>query len=51
MLGLFFIAGAASSGDWFTIKWMERSFGYRGSRIIYGILGVVLLLVSLRMRG
>ena len=51
MLGLFFIAGAASSGDWFTIKWMERSFGQRGSRIIYGVLGIILLLVSLRIRG
>ena len=51
MLGLFFIAGAVSSGDWFTISWMVRSFGRRGSRIIYAILGVVLIVVSLRMRG
>ncbi|MBI1281947.1 MAG: hypothetical protein GC179_27730 [Anaerolineaceae bacterium] len=50
MLGLFFIAGAVSSGDWFTISWMVRSFGRRGSRVIYGILGVVLLVVSLSLR-
>ena len=28
-----------------------RSFGRRGSRVIYAVLGVVLIVVSLRMRG
>jgi hypothetical protein len=51
MLGAFFLFGAVSSGDWFTIKWMVRSFGSRGSRIIYAVLGVVLIVVSLRMRS
>lgn len=50
MLGIFFLAGAAMNGDWFTISWMVRSFGRRGSRIIYGVLGVVLLIVSLAVR-
>lgn len=51
LLGVFFLFGAASSGDWFTIKWLVRSFGNRGSRVIYAVLGVVLIVVSLRMRG
>jgi hypothetical protein len=50
MLGVFFLFGAASSGDWFTIKWMVRLFGRRGSRVVYGLLGVVLIVVSLGMR-
>ncbi len=51
LLGVFFLFGAASSGDWFTIKWLVRSFGNRGSRVIYAVLGVALIVVSLRMRG
>jgi len=51
MLGVFFLFGAVSSGDWFTIKWIVRSFGQRGSRIVYAVLGVVLIVVSLRMRS
>ena len=51
MLGVFFLFGAVSSGDWFTISWMVRSFGRRGSRVIYAVLGVILIVVSLRIRA
>ena len=52
MLGVFFLIGAASSGEWFTISWMLRLFGRRGSRVVYALLGAALLAVSLiKMRG
>jgi hypothetical protein len=50
MLAVFFLFSAVSSGDWFMISWMLRLFGRRGSRVIYAVLGVVLLVVSLGMR-
>jgi len=50
MLAVFFLFSAVSSGDWFMIGWMVRLFGRRGSRVVYGLLGVVLLVVSLGMR-
>jgi hypothetical protein len=51
MLGVFFLFGAVSSGDWFLIGWMIRLFGRRGSRVVYALLAVVLIVVSLGMRG
>ena len=51
MLGVFFLFCAVSSGDWFMIGWMVRLFGRRGTRVIYAVLAVVLLVVSIRMRG
>jgi len=50
MLGVFFLFGAVSSGDWFTIGWMVRSFGRRGSRVIYAVLAVILIVVSFSIR-
>ena len=50
MLGVFFLFGAVSSGEWFTIQWMVRSFGRRGARVIYAMLGGVLIVVSLSIR-
>ncbi|MBA3868351.1 MAG: immunity 17 family protein [Anaerolineae bacterium] len=51
MLGVFFLFSAVSSGDWFMIGWMLRLFGRRGSRVVYAVLGVVLIVVSLGMRS
>ncbi len=51
MLGVFFLFAAVSSGDWFMIQWMLRLFGRRGSRVVYAVLGVVLIVVSLRIRS
>ena len=50
ILGVFFLVGAVSSGDWLSVKWVVRSFGQRGSRVVYAILGVALIVVSLSMR-
>jgi len=50
MLAVFFLFSAVSSGDWFMISWMLRLFGRRGTRVVYGLLAIVLLVVSLGMR-
>jgi hypothetical protein len=50
MLGLFFIMGAVSKGDWFTVQWLVKSIGRNGARFAYALLGIVLIVVSLSLR-
>ena len=49
MLGAFFLLGAANTGDWFRVPWLEKSIGRGAARAAYGLLGVVLIAISLTL--
>lgn len=50
MLGAFFLLGAFSSGEWFTVQWLVKSVGRNGAKAVYVVLGIVLIVVSLSLR-